>query len=136
MGPNKKSEKLARLVSVQRHMERMAESDLSNTARQRDEVSASMHMVMDAIGSLDPVHRLFAQNYAERFDRLANMEKQLAGIQQAQEAKVVRERVKGDRLEENRREARLDEDREADDNAIYDMVDMRYATPASSKLQE
>ncbi len=136
MGPNKKSEKLARLVSVQRHMERMAESDLSNTARQRDEVSASMHMVMDAIGSLDPVHRLFAQNYAERFDRLANMEKQLAGIQQAQEAKVVRERVKGDRLEENRREARLDEDREADDNAIYDLVDMRYATPASSKLQE
>ncbi len=136
MGPNKKSEKLARLVSVQRHMERMAESDLSNTARQRDEVSTSMHMVMDAIGSLDPVHRLFAQNYAERFDRLANMEKQLAGIQQAQEAKVVRERVKGDRLEENRRDARLDEDREADDNAIYDLVDMRYATPASSKLQE
>lgn len=136
MGPKRKSEKLARLVSVQRHMERMAESDLSNTARQRDEVSASMHMVMDAIGSLDPVHRLFAQNYAERFDRLANMEKQLAGIQQAQEAKVVRERVKGDRLEENRREARLDEDREAEDNAIYDMVDMRYATPASSKLQE
>ncbi|MFC3162185.1 hypothetical protein [Ciceribacter thiooxidans] len=136
MGPKKKSEKLARLVSVQRHMERMAESDLSNTARQRDEVSASMHTVMDAIGSLDPVHRLFAQSYAERFDRLANMEKQLAGIQQAQEAKVVRERVKGDRLEENRQEARLDEDREAEDNAIYDMVDMRYATPASSKLQE
>ncbi|MDI6838961.1 MAG: hypothetical protein QMD99_25045, partial [Rhizobiaceae bacterium] len=81
-------------------------------------------------------HRLFAQSYAERFDRLANMEKQLAGIQQAQEAKVVRERVKGDRLEENRQEARLDEDREAEDNAIYDMVDMRYATPASSKLQE
>lgn len=136
MGPKKKSEKLARLVSVQRHMERMAESDLSNTARQRDEVSVSMHTVMDAIGSLDPVHRLFAQSYAERFDRLANMEKQLAGIQQAQEAKVVRERVKGDRLDENRREARLDEDREAEDNAIYDMVDMRYATPASSKLQE
>ncbi|RCW27282.1 hypothetical protein DFR48_103244 [Ciceribacter lividus] len=136
MGPTRKSEKLARLVSVQRHMERMAESDLSNTARQRDEVAASMHTVMDAIGSLDPVHRLFAQNYAERFDRLANMEKQLAGIQQAQEAKVVRERVKGDRLEENRRDARLDEDREADDNAIYDLVDMRYATPASSKLQE
>ncbi|MCO6176533.1 hypothetical protein [Ciceribacter sp. RN22] len=136
MGPTRKSEKLARLVSVQRHMERMAESDLSNTARQRDEVVASMHTVMDAIGSLDPVHRLFAQNYAERFDRLANMEKQLAGIQQAQEAKVVRERVKGDRLEENRRDARLDEDREADDNAIYDLVDMRYATPASSKLQE
>ncbi|MFA7415776.1 MAG: hypothetical protein WC048_14945 [Rhizobium sp.] len=136
MGPKKKSEKLKRLVAVQRHMEKMAESDLANTARQREEVSASMNTVMEAIGSLDPVHRLFAQQYADRFDRLTNMEKQLAGIQQAQEMKVLRERAKGDRLEDNMAEARIGEDREADDNAIYDLVDMRYSTPASSKLHE
>jgi len=136
MGPKKKSEKLKRLVAVQRHMEKMAESDLANTARQREEVSASMNTVMEAIGSLDPVHRLFAQQYADRFDRLTNMEKQLAGIQQAQEMKVLRERAKGDRLEDNMAEARIGEDREADDNAIYDLVDMQYSTPASSKLHE
>ena len=95
-----------------------------------------MNTVMEAIGSLDPVHRLFAQQYADRFDRLTNMEKQLAGIQQAQEMKVLRERAKGDRLEDNMAEARIGEDREADDNAIYDLVDMQYSTPASSKLHE
>lgn len=136
MGPKKKSEKLKRLVVVQRHMEKMAESDLANTARQREEVSASMDTVMEAIGSLNPVHRLFAQQYADRFDRLTNMEKQLAGIQQVQEMKVLRERAKGDRLEDNMAEARIGEDREADDDAIYDLVDMRYSTPASSKLHE
>ncbi|MHB0954518.1 MAG: hypothetical protein ACYC10_21705 [Allorhizobium sp.] len=136
MGPKKKSEKLKRLVAVQRHMEKMAESDLANTARQREEVTASMNTVMEAIGSLDPVHRLFAQQYADRFDRLTNMEKQLAGIQQAQEMKVLRERAKGDRLADNMVEARIGEDREADDDAIYDLVDMRYSTPASSKLHE
>lgn len=136
MGPKKKSEKLKRLVAVQRHMEKMAESDLANTARQREEVTASMNTVMEAIGSLDPVHRLFAQQYADRFDRLTNMEKQLAGIQQAQEVKVLRERAKGDRLADNMAEARIGEDREADDDAIYDLIDMRYSTPASSKLHK
>ncbi|UJW76110.1 hypothetical protein [Rhizobium sp. SL42] len=136
MGPKKQSEKLKRLVAVQRHMERMAESDLSTTAKRIEENTVSMDAVMDAIGSLEPVHRLFAQNYADRFDRLSNTDKQLHGLQQVQEMKVMRERAKGDRLEENMKEARDHEDREADDNSIYDLIDMQFATPASSKLHE
>ncbi|WP_159946568.1 hypothetical protein [Rhizobium sp. 18065] len=136
MGPKKQSEKLKRLVAVQRHMERMAESDLSTTAKRIEENTVSMDSVMDAIGSLEPVHRLFAQNYADRFDRLSNSDKQLRGLQQVQEMKVMRERAKGDRLEENMREARDHEDREADDNSIYDLIDLQFATPASSKLHE
>ncbi len=135
MGPKKKSEKLKRLVAVQRHMETMAESELAATTRQRVEVSESMDQVMQAIGSLDPVHRLFAQNYSDRFNRLANADKQLAGMQKLFEMKVLREGVKADRLEANMKEARTEEDREADDNAIYDLVDMQFATPASSKVQ-
>ncbi|EHS53772.1 hypothetical protein PDO_0954 [Rhizobium sp. PDO1-076] len=136
MGPKKQSEKLKRLVAVQRHMERMAESDLSTTAKRIEENTVSMDSVMDAIGSLEPVHRLFAQNYADRFDRLSNSDKQLRGLQQVQEMKVMRERAKGDRLEENMRDARDHEDREADDNSIYDLIDLQFATPASSKLHE
>lgn len=136
MGPTKKSEKLKRLVTVQRHMERMAESDLAVTAKRREENAASMATVMEAIGSLEPVHRLFAQNYADRFDRLSNSDKQLASLQYGQEIKLLRERAKGDRLEENMKEARLHEDREADDNAIYDLVDLQFATTASSKVHE
>ena len=133
MGPKKQSEKLKRLVAVQRHMERMAESDLSTTAKRIEENTVSMDSVMDAIGSLEPVHRLFAQNYA---DRLSNSDKQLRGLQQVQEMKVMRERAKGDRLEENMKDARDHEDREADDNSIYDLIDLQFATPASSKLHE
>ncbi|CAH0339511.1 hypothetical protein [Rhizobium sp. CECT 9324] len=136
MGPKKQSEKLKRLVAVQRHMERMAESDLSTTAKRIEENSVSMDAVMDAIGSLEPLHRLFAQNYADRFDRLSSTDKQLHGLQQVQEMKVMRERAKGDRLEENMKEAREHEDREADDNSIYDLIDLQFATPASSKLHE
>ncbi|MGV8938440.1 MAG: hypothetical protein ACOH2J_15065 [Allorhizobium sp.] len=135
MGPKKKSEKLKRLVAVQRHMEKMAESELATASRQRAEVAESMNTVMAAIGSLNPVHRLFAANYSERFARLSNSDKQLANMQRMFEMKVMRERVKGDRLEENMKEARALEDREDDDNAIYDLVDMKYATPASSKVQ-
>ncbi|WP_454288157.1 hypothetical protein [Rhizobium arsenicireducens] len=136
MGPTKKSEKLKRLVTVQRHMERMAESDLAFTAQRREENAASMSSVMQAIGSLEPVHRLFAQNYADRFDRLSNADKQLASLQHGQEIMVLRERAKGDRLEENMKDARVFEDRAADDDAIYDLVDMKFATTASSKVHE
>ncbi|MFN3635586.1 MAG: hypothetical protein ACK4UW_07460 [Rhizobium rhizophilum] len=136
MGPNKKSDKLKRLVAVQRHMERMAESDLGITAQRIEENARSMDTVMDAIGSLDPLHRLFAQNYADRFDRLSNTDKQLHGLQQVQEMKLMRERAKGDRLEDNMKDARDHEERQRDDDAIYDLIDLQFATPASSKLQE
>ncbi|MCZ8180003.1 MAG: hypothetical protein O9309_13355 [Rhizobium sp.] len=136
MGPQKKSDKLKRLVAVQRHMERMAESDLGITAQRIEENARSMETVMEAIGSLDPLHRLFAQNYADRFDRLSNTDKQLHGLQQVQEMKLMRERAKGDRLEENMKDARDHEERERDDDAIYDLIDIKFATPASSKLQE
>jgi hypothetical protein len=136
LGPNKKSDKLKRLVAVQRHMERMAESDLGITAQRIEENARSMDTVMDAIGSLDPLHRLFAQNYADRFDRLSNTDKQLHGLQQVQEMKLMRERAKGDRLEENMKDARDHEERQRDDDAIYDLIDLQFATPASSKLQE
>jgi hypothetical protein len=136
VGPHKKSDKLKRLVAVQRHMERMAESDLGITAQRIEENARSMDTVMDAIGSLDPLHRLFAQNYADRFDRLSNTDKQLHGLQQVQEMKLMRERAKGDRLEENMKDARDHEERQRDDDAIYDLIDIKFATPASSKLQE
>ena len=136
MAQQKKSDKLKRLVAVQRHMERMAENDLGITAQRIEENARSMDSVMEAIGSLDPLHRLFAQNYADRFDRLSNTDKQLHGLQQVQEMKLLRERAKGDRLEENRKEARAHEQRQSDDDAIFDLIDIRFATPASDKLGE
>ncbi len=138
MGPESRSKKLKRLVNVQRQLEKMAESDLAATARQRREVAESMEVVIEAIGAMDGVHRLFAQNYAERFGRLTLRDQQLTGVQRMQEIRVLRERTKGDRLEGHMKETRMDEDRLQADESIYDLIDMQnmLATPASSKLEE
>ena len=133
MAPVNRSDKLKRLVAVQRHLEKIAESDLAATTRQRQEVSQTMEAVLDAIGSLDSLHRIFSQHYAERFSRLTIQDAQLAGMQNLHERRVLKERTKGDRLEEHMQEARGEEDREADDNAIYDLIDL---TTASSKVQK
>jgi hypothetical protein len=131
-----RSQKLKRLVAVQRHLEQMAEYDLAETSRQRAEVSEQIDSVVSALGSMDPVHHAFSQSYADRFGRLTIKDKQLTGMQQIHEMRVTQERAKGDRLENGMREALQAERREADDNAIYDVIDQRFATPASSKLQK
>ncbi len=119
-----RSKKLKRLVAVQRHLEKMAEGELAATTVQRVEVGQQMDLVIDAIGSMTPLHMQFSRNYSERFGRLMIKDKQLAGVQQVLEARVIRERTKGDRLEEHMKDARDDEDRERDDNAIYDLLEM------------
>lgn len=131
-----RSQKLKRLMMVQRHLERMAETDLAETSRQRIEVNVAMDDVIVALGSMDPVHHAFSQNYADRFGRLSIKDQQLTGMQQVHEMRLTRERAKGDRLEEGMKEALEAERREADDNAVYDVIDQQFATPASSKLQK
>ena len=130
-----RSKKLKRLVAVQRHLEMMAQQDLAVTTQHRQEVAQSMEVVIQAIGSMEPVHRHFSQNYAERFGRLTIKEGQLQSIQQIQEVKVLKERTKADRLEEHMKEARALEERQASDQAIYDLLEITLAAPASSKLQ-
>ncbi|OLP45798.1 hypothetical protein [Rhizobium oryziradicis] len=136
MGPAKKSQKLKRLVAVQRHLEKIAELDLADTARQRQEISAGLNRVIEALGSMDPVHRLFAQSYAERFSRLSSDDRRMADVQRVQENVVLRQRTKAERLEDKMLEARDNEDREAEDNTLQDLIDLTFATPASSKVHE
>lgn len=136
MAEKTRSEKLKRLVAVQRHLEQMAEYDLAETNRQRAEVSRSIDAVVTALGSMDPIHRAFSQNYADRFERLSTKDKQLTGMEQLHEMRLQQERAKGDRLEESMEDALEEERREADDNAVYDIIDQKFATPASSKLQK
>ena len=131
-----RSEKLKRLVAVQRHLEQMAENDLAETARQRRDLSETIDVVVDAMGSASPLHAMFSGHYASQLGRLAQKDQMLLGIQQVHEAKVMRERAKGDRLEDNMKEARVQEDRTSADNEIYDLVDQHVMTqsPASGKV--
>jgi hypothetical protein len=122
-----RSEKLARLVKVQRHLERMAENELANTTRARQDVQENLGAVVDAIGSLEPVHQIFASLYSGQISRLSAKDQQLETMQQIHEQRILREKAKGDRLDEHRKDAREAENREAEDNAIYDLVDQRLA---------
>lgn len=136
MADQARSDKLRRLVAVQRHLERIAEFDLAETGRQRSEVAKQMDNVVTALNSVDPVHQAFGQTYAERFSRLSVKDRQLKGMEQVHEMRLRQERAKGDRLEEGMREAQEGERREAEEAAIEDLIDQRFATPASSKLHK
>jgi hypothetical protein len=127
MAKQSRSEKLERLVKVQRHLEHMAEAELASTARARQEVQESLGAVVDAIGSLAPVHQIFAGLYSSQISRLTAKDQQLETMQHIHENKMMRERAKGDRLEENMEDAREQEDREAEDLAIYDILDQQMA---------
>lgn len=132
-----RSEKLKRLVTVQRHLERMAESELAETARTRKEVAETMDVVVDAMGSASELHRAFSGLYSAKLGRLHQHDQMLSGMQQVQEMRVIKERTKADRLEESMQDARNLEDRQAADDAIYDVLDQRLASgpPASGKLE-
>ena len=136
MASDKRSEKLKRLVTVQRHMEKMAEVELADTTRVRSEVAQSMESTFEAMSSMDPVHQTFSKHYSDRYSRLVVQDRQLEGVQQFQENKVLKEKTKADRLEDRMHIARDLEDREADDNAIYDLLEITNVshTPASSKV--
>lgn len=135
-GADTRSKKLKRLVNVQRHLEKMAEGELASTIQQRQEVNDSMDKVIDAIGSMTPLHMQFSKTYSERFGRLMIKEKQLSGVQQVLEARILRERTKGDRLEDQMKEARDHEDRERDDNAIYDLLELTLAAKIGQSENE
>lgn len=122
-----RSDKLKRLVTVQRHLEKIAEIDLASTTRQRQETSETMDVVVEAINSLDPVHRSFSHHYSNQYTKLQQQEQMLANVQQMHEMRVVRERTKGDRMEDRMKEARNAEEREAADDSIYDLVDQHIA---------
>jgi len=132
-----RSKKLERLVKVQRQLEKMAEIELATLSRQRQELQDSLVATVDAVGSLDPVHQRFTTLYANQISRLTLRDGHLNALQNVQEQKVLRERAKGDRLEENAKDARMDEDRISEDNQIHDLVDQKIAldqAQASSKL--
>ena len=89
----KRSDKLKRLVAVQRHMEQMAEMDLALTTQQRQEVAETMDAVAAALVSLNPVHRGFSDIYAAQIGKLRQKDVMLAGVQQMHEMRIVRARI-------------------------------------------
>lgn len=133
-----KSKKLRRLVDMQRQLERLAEFELSASVAKQAEVTASIVSTITAISSVDPMHQQFAKNYGERLNRLFARSQQIAAQQHLQEAKILKEKTKGDRLQERMEEAKLLEERLREDENMYDLLDLGFlaAAPASSKVDK
>lgn len=135
MAEVEKSRKLKRLVAVQRHVEKMAENELSMVIRERAEVAEATNRTVRVMTSLDPLHRPLSRHYLERFAKLTSRDRQLGNLQRTQETRLARERKKGDRLEEKMKEARQAETRVTDDNAVYDLIEMTLALKDTSLQQ-
>lgn len=135
----KRSERLGRLVEVQRRIERIAEADLIETNRERDRVLGSIEGTVSAMGSLSGTHILFSQVYARRIAALTTKAQRLHGLAGVQERRLSTERAKGDRLEDGLRSARVAEERSSEDEQLYDLLDLigaAGAAQASRKLRD
>ena len=121
--PASRAGKLARLVRVQRQIERMAENELSHTLREQAATQATQDALVEAVGSFDPVHAAMSHQYALRFQRLSARAQLLAGTKALQERRMLTEKTKADRLAEQAAEAAGDEERLADDEALLDLLE-------------
>lgn len=118
-----RSEKLARLVRVQRQIERMAEYELSLTMRAQAETDATQDALVEAVGSFNPIHAAMSHQYAQRFQRLSARSQMLAGAKGLQERKMLTEKTKADRLADQAGQAAEAEDRLATDESLFDLLD-------------
>ncbi|TNM66075.1 hypothetical protein [Aliirhizobium smilacinae] len=130
-----RSKKLKRLVGVQRHMEKMIENELAIIVRQGEEVNAAMELTANVMTSLDPIHRGLSRHYLGRFSRLATEEKQLMAARRSQETRLAKERSKGDKLDERRKEALEQEQRASEDDAVYNLLEMMITLKDASFQQ-
>lgn len=125
-----RARKLARLVRVQRQIERMAEDDLSQVLRQQAIFDATQDALVEAVGSFDPVHAAMSHQYAQRFQRLSAKSQQLDGMKLVQERRVLTEKTKTDRLAERAGEAAQNEDRADADESLLDLLETRLGKAA------
>lgn len=118
-----RSEKLARLVRVQRQIERMAEHELSLTLSAQAEVDATQDALVHAVGSFNPIHAAMSHQYSQRFQRLSAKSQLLSGAIKVQEGRRKTEKTKADRLAEQADRAAEAEDRLATDESLFDLLD-------------
>ena len=118
-----RAEKLARLVRVQRQIERMAETELSYTLREQGVTDATQEALVNAVGSFNPIHTAMSHQYAMRFQRLSAKSQLLEGAKNLQERRMLTEKTKADRLEDQAGRAAEVEDRLTADESLLDLLD-------------
>lgn len=129
--------RLKRLATVQRHMEKMAELELAELQQDREKLVQRIDALADAMTSPNPIHTGFSRLYGLQIATLKSREQILAGRSRMVEKKLIGERAKADRLDERFKDARQQDERDAEDQAVYDLLDTLWLQPgqASRKLR-
>ncbi len=127
-----RAEKLRRLVRVQRQLERVAENELAVILRERAIVDDTRSALVDALGSFSPLHTAMAQHYSKRFSGLETRDRRLTGMQAMQERRILTEKTKADRLQDQYADAAEAEGRDAEDDGLLDLIDMVMASKTGS----
>jgi hypothetical protein len=119
-----RASRLKRLAQLQRKVESIARMELGELSRERAAVAERMTALVEALASPDPIHSGFSKLYGGQLGRLKLFDQQLSGRIRIQEGRVSSERSKADRLDDGARRANELQQREAQDNAVYDILDM------------
>jgi len=108
---------------MQRKKEKIAETQLAGTLNELRVSQGQVESVIDAMGSADQLHNRFSGHYAKRLSNLDAHQKKLQIHRQAQEKQILTEKVKADRLEEKVFASSFDEDMQAQDTDLQDLID-------------
>ncbi|WP_136659691.1 hypothetical protein [Nitratireductor sp. XY-223] len=119
----KRARNLRRLAALQRQLHKLAESELAETNRQRIAVGEQIARLVEVMGGLSQVHRLFPQLYARQMVKLKSRESTLTAQAQLQEQKVLRERTKQDRIGEHLAAAAGEAEMMREEESILDLLD-------------
>lgn len=110
----------------------MAETDLAYILGQQRQAEVSVLSVLDALGTVSPLHAAFANHYSKRLSSLEITQNKLQMHRAMQEKKMLTERVKADRLEEKYKDASQNHLREEEEEGLQDLLDMLNAPNQSS----
>lgn len=130
--PERKSQRLKRLVKIQRQKEKIAGTDLAYILAQQRQAEHSVTSVLDALGTVSPLHSTFAPHYSKRLTMLEMAQKKLGMHRAAQEKKMLTERAKADRLDEKLQDANQSDVQEEEEEALQDLIDLLAASAQSS----
>lgn len=114
---------LQRLVALQRQLQKLAEADLAQANREREDVRVAIENLISAMSGMSATHRLFPHLYARQLSTLKARDQVLVGQIELHKARINTERTRGDRVGDRLDKANLDSERHFDDEALFDMLD-------------
>ena len=129
----KRARNLRRLAALQNQLHKLAETDLAETNRQRIVLADQIAHLVEVMGGLSQVHRLFPELYARQLDRLKSRERTLTAQAQIQEQKVLHERTKQERIGDHLAAASAEAERMREDEGLLDLLD---AVKGSGQLHD